>query len=838
MPATVNSALSREISIGIPDFVMLAMEVDGVIPCAKCGLYNRRKGVIKCFSCNMLFHRSCVSITRAEAEVIPRWNCAACRGLQLAGPVQPPEPPQFDLEGYVGGCRNKLRVLKRIPRGAVISVADALHRLIGEVIEHRTPLAWTKLLSFSFWGLRCPSVGGGERQVSLATRVKQQVFQFVELESLPDLPAHSDFVAGASRTTRGDEQAYLRRRVAAKFAEADISGAVRELASSDGLAPQDDITLADLRSKHPPAPNDLELPDPPSDVEVPMVASEADTKRAINSFRPGSSGGPDGLRPSHLRALIGHASAEAGSRFLTTLTRFINMILKGEVPGFALATFYGATLCALNKKGGGVRPIAVGNTFRRLATKIGARPLSAALGSELSPVQLGFSCKGGCEAAVHAARRYLRDCSHRRVLLKIDMRNAFNSLRRDKFLAVARSRAAGLYRLLWQAYSSPTKLFFGEEGLKSESGIQQGDPFGPALFALAVDEAARGVNSEFNVWYLDDATLGGTPEQVLEDVPILLDKLNALGLEVNSEKCELAILNHDEQNGTEGLFRALLPDVRVVSADDCTLLGAPIAAQGISGTLLDRREDLDRLISRLEVCDNHQAFILLRNAFAIPKLQYILRASPAYSCLEELRAFDKSLRVSLSRVTNVSLDDSAWVQAGLPVALGGLGCRRAEDIALPAFVASLYSVNDLVDAILSRINMAETNELVDAVAAWTLRGESLQLPESKASQKSWDSPLMEISRENLLLVADQVSRARLLAAARKESGAWLNALPVPSLGTQLDPETLRVSIALRIGADVCQPHSCRCGRLMDARGLHGLSCRFSAGHFTLNNTSP
>ena len=196
--------------------------------------------------------------------------------------------------------------------------------------------------------------------------------------------------------------------------------------------------------------------------------------------------------------------------------------------------------------------------------------------------------------------------------------------------------------------------------------------------------------------------------------------------------------------------------------------------------------------------------------------------------------------MSLSRVTNVSLDDSAWVQAGLPVALGGLGCRRAEDVALSAFVASLYSVNDLVDAILSRMNIAETNELVDPVVAWTLRSESLQLPESKASQKSWDSPLMEISRENLLLVADQfVSRARLLAAARKKSGAWLNALPVPSLGTQLDPETLRVSIALRIGADVCQPHSCRCGRLMDARGLHGLSSRFSAGrhprHYAMND---
>ena len=31
--------------------------------------------------------------------------------------------------------------------------------------------------------------------------------------------------------------------------------------------------------------------------------------------------------------------------------------------------------------------------------------------------------------------------------------------------------------------------------------------YGIALFALSVDEAARGVQSEFNVWYLDDATM-------------------------------------------------------------------------------------------------------------------------------------------------------------------------------------------------------------------------------------------------------------------------------------------------------------------------------------------
>ena len=41
--------------------------------------------------------------------------------------------------------------------------------------------------------------------------------------------------------------------VAAKFAEGDVSGAVRELASTEGLTPQDGDTLRALKEKHPSA---------------------------------------------------------------------------------------------------------------------------------------------------------------------------------------------------------------------------------------------------------------------------------------------------------------------------------------------------------------------------------------------------------------------------------------------------------------------------------------------------------------------------------------------------------------------------------------------------------
>ena len=43
----------------------------------------------------------------------------------------------------------------------------------------------------------------------------------------------------------------LRRRVDAKFSEGDVSGAVRELSGSDGLAPRKEETLRVLQSKHP-----------------------------------------------------------------------------------------------------------------------------------------------------------------------------------------------------------------------------------------------------------------------------------------------------------------------------------------------------------------------------------------------------------------------------------------------------------------------------------------------------------------------------------------------------------------------------------------------------------
>ena len=102
-------------------------------------------------------------------------------------------------------------------------------------------------------------------------------------------------------------------------------------------------------------------------------------------------------------ALTGRVSAEAGTHLLTSLRDLINVALKGEVPEFATSTFYEANLCALTKRDGGIRPIAVGCTYRRLVPKVEARPLSALGGgwgggsSAVSNWGSLQKAKGGCE---------------------------------------------------------------------------------------------------------------------------------------------------------------------------------------------------------------------------------------------------------------------------------------------------------------------------------------------------------------------------------------------------------------------------------------------------------
>ena len=63
----------------------------------------------------------------------------------------------------------------------------------------------------------------------------------------------------------------------------------------------------------------------------------------------------------------------------------------------------------------------------------------------------------------------------------------------------------------------------------------------------------------------------------------------------------------------------------------------------------------------------------------------------------------------------------------------------------------------------------------------------------------------------------------------------MNALPITSCGLRLDDRAVSIAVGLRLGLDLCAPHVCPCGVLVDSKGTHGLSCKRSFGRSTRHN---
>ena len=119
--------------------------------------------------------------------------------------------------------------------------------------------------------------------------------------------------------------------------------------------------------------------------------NESDIARAIKYFPNGSAGGPDRLRPQHLKDML--QSCHGEHSILSSLASFCSLVLGGRVPDYS-GIFFGAILVALEKKSGGVRPITVGCTLRRLVAKVACFSVVDEMDELLSPRQLGYGVRG------------------------------------------------------------------------------------------------------------------------------------------------------------------------------------------------------------------------------------------------------------------------------------------------------------------------------------------------------------------------------------------------------------------------------------------------------------
>jgi len=727
--------------------------------------------------------------------------------------------------------RPTVKILKYLPKASRESAGKKLASILGGVVSKNDHASWTRLLRFSSRCLRHPGRGG--RHWSLASCVNRQLNE----EADPQVTVRP---RQRGRKAPKDDVAKLAERVSEKLEDGDFKGAVRLASSDSTLAPMNESTYQALLERHPsPHPDSLI---PPIDDEMSshaITVDEGEVIQAIRSFKRGSAGGPDGLRPQHLKDMI--SVLDCCQVLVPALTAFVHLVLEGKTPPSIRPFFFGANLTALQKKDGGVRPIAVGCTLRRLVAKLAGHKIMEEMGELLAPRQLGYGVRGGAESAVHAARLYLQDLDPSKAILKLDFKNAFNSIHRDKVLAAVLEHAHSLYPFLHSVYSSPSSLFWGDRILQSSEGVQQGDPLGPLMFCLCIHHMVSELQSELSFFYLDDGTLGGSEDCLCHDLEVVERVGSSIGLVLNTSKTEI-ICSCPETTNT---ILSSLPSAKVVSPSQATLLGSSIGdVASITNLLHEKTAMLRRMGDRLQHLSSHDAILLLRHSFALPKLLYNLRTTPCFLS-PALQEYDSHLMSIVSTITNIHFGESdpAWLQATLPVKMGGLGIRNAVQLAPSAFLASAAATSDLVHQIVPTVLQGSPIPNVeDAMAQWS-DGLSDAPPEGVARyrQKVWDTIKTSASAEHLLKdISDPRARARLLASRTKESGAWLNVLPISSLGLRMDDNTIRIAVGLRLGVPLCRPHSCQhCGAEVDSLATHGLSCRWSEGrhhrHAALNN---
>ena len=417
------------------------------------------------------------------------------------------------------------------------------------------------------------------------------------------------------------------RKISEKFDEGDVRGAVR-LASSDAtIAPFDSTTLKKLESKHPETPLDRRVY--PQNVNTTLIVNEDDVYRAVMSFAPGSAGGTTCLRPQHVKDCLSDKLGQDASNLKSALTEFVNLLLSGKVSDRIKPLIAGANLSAFNKPNGGLRPITVGYTLRRVAGKCAASIASSKFKSYFAPLQVGLGTRGGAEAAVHAVRAFIKSANENDVLLKLDFSNAFNTVRRDyvaELLAEEMPELLPFYRL---CYEQGSFLSFDEGFIVSEEGFQQADPLAGFLFRLSTHRFIVRLKARLKIDYIDDITKGDDWKIVIGDLRLIMAEIEKVGLSLNDEKCEIVFFspNHELRTKVTNEFKLLCPRIKTAQDSEIELLGSAFGPISIETIFNQKLKAILLMQERLKHVSSHCALFLLKNCFLIPKLMYFFRTS-------------------------------------------------------------------------------------------------------------------------------------------------------------------------------------------------------------------
>jgi hypothetical protein len=203
-------------------------------------------------------------------------------------------------------------------------------------------------------------------------------------------------------------------------------------------------------------------------------------------------------------------------------------------------------------------------------------------------------------------------------------------------------------------YGRDSNLTLGTKGLVSSRGVQQGDPLGPMLFALAIQEAIIHAHVDVQeahpgtlnivAFYLDDGVVAGDTVAVKMFSEAFKRRVAEFGLSVSTGKCKVIPPAGEAASDQQVHF----PGWQWAESG-LKLLGFPLGSPAFCAETTQERVDKAKHLLKAVADMSHTqgALQLLRHCASWGKLVYAARTVPPEMHDQELVGYGEALRSCL-----------------------------------------------------------------------------------------------------------------------------------------------------------------------------------------------
>jgi hypothetical protein len=668
--------------------------------------------------------------------------------------------------------------------------------------------------------------GSGDIRRRLTRRMndwEEGKFLMLVQETERDMKAH---LTANRKGTTSEQRA---KQFHSQMLRGNVRGAVRLLIETEVagvLMPNEtdpksgDSVAEALASKHPEArtPDVCNLPtysETPDFVDVDITESVV---QHVGSRLSGAAGpgGADAHALSHWLLNFGSSS----KLLREALASLASWMANDLPPWAAIRALMAGRLLAIDKSPG-IRPIGIGETWRRAIAKCLLHVAGTSAKEACGIDQLCAGLESGIEGAIHAMKHQwdIHKAEEDWGFLLIDAKNAFNEMNRTVMLWTVRHEWPAGARFTFNCYKHwGTLMIRNNDGtatfLSSKEGVTQGDPLSMFVYGIGLLPLIRILKVSFpemdQTWYADDAGTGDSFDPIKAHFRMLEEIGPIYGYYPADSSKTILVVSQNNLAAAKAAFK----DFDFTIATGHRYLGGYIGEKEsldlwIQEKVSNWTEAVKELASVADIFPQ-SAYAGLQKSLQ-QEWQFVQRVVGGIG--EEFAAVQKAIsEIFLPALCRDTLekDDVRLLLQGLPVKHAGMALPDPTKSAESNYEASVLFASHLLAA-LRGTEVFRSSEHVAVIQA--VRSE-LTTRKKKTNDTALHSVLSKLPCDT-----------RRTVERGKQTGQWLNVTPSTFNGTELSAQEFRDALFLRYGRSPgdLPSHCDGCGQKFTIQ--HALECK-------------